>query len=165
MVQYLLSPEPEQMYWGDEGWPYFVGELPLIPMHNLLVRRHVRAGHARLDLGDVGAVHPIGTRVMLDGMTLSDEYAVGMKVSSKLLRQFVHAFAAIGSVVFPDVLSVIQDTEGDASVRPAADMAVDVKGNCDGGSIDMSVDLANASHFDINNASQGFSVWTEEMLS
>ncbi|KAI2500811.1 hypothetical protein MHU86_13668 [Fragilaria crotonensis] len=42
-------------------------------------------------------------------------------------------------------------------------MAGDVKGNRVGGSIDMSVDLANASHFDSNDASQGFSVWTEEM--
>ena len=80
MVRNLLSPELEQMYWGNEGWPYFVGELPLITMHNSLIRRHVCAGHARLDQGDVGAMHPIGTRVMLDGMTLSD-YAVGKKVS------------------------------------------------------------------------------------
>ena len=79
---------------GNEGWPYFVGELPLIPMHNLLVRRHVRAGHVGLDLGDVGGMHPIGTRVVLDGMTLS-EYAVGKKVSSQLLRRFVHALASM----------------------------------------------------------------------
>ncbi len=158
----LLSPKLEQMHWGNKGWPYFVGELPLVPMHNSSIRRHVRAGHARSDQGDVGAMHPIGTKVKLDGMTLA-EYAVGKKVSSQLLRQFVHALAQIGSVVVPDVLSVIQDTEGDAGVRPAADMAGDVKDNCVGGSIDMSVDLENASHFDINDASQGFSVWTEEM--
>jgi hypothetical protein len=161
MVRNLLSsPELEQMYWGDEGCPYFVGELPLITMHNSLIRRHVRAGHARSDQGDVGAMHPVGTRVMLDGMTLA-EYAVGKKVSSQLSRRFVHALARIGSVVFPDVLSVIQDTEGDAGVRPAAVMAGDVKGNRVVGSIDMSVDLANASHFDVNDASQGFSVWAE----
>jgi hypothetical protein len=45
-------------------------------MRNSLIRRHVRAGHARSDQGDVGDMHPIGTRVMLDGMTLL-EYAVG----------------------------------------------------------------------------------------
>ena len=85
MVRNLLSPELEQMYWGDEGCPYFVGELPLITMHNSLIRRHVRAGHARSDQGDVGAMHPIGTRVMLDGMTLA-EYAVGKKVLLQLSR-------------------------------------------------------------------------------
>ncbi|KAI2503184.1 hypothetical protein MHU86_11287 [Fragilaria crotonensis] len=30
-------------------------------------------------------------------------------------------------------------------------------------SIDMSVDLGNASHFDVGDSSQGFSVWTEEV--
>jgi hypothetical protein len=72
------------------------------------------------------------------------------------LRRFVDALAQSGRVAFPDVLSVIQ-------VRPAADMDGDVKVNRVGGSIDMSVDLANALHFDVNDASQGFSVWTEEM--
>jgi hypothetical protein len=124
-------------------------------MHNSLIMRHVCAGHAGSDQGDVGAMHPIGTRVMLDGMTLV-EYAVGNKDSSQLLRRFVDALAQSGRVAFPDVLSVIQ-------VRPAADMDGDVKVNRVGGSIDMSVDLANALHFDVNDASQGFSVWTEEM--
>ena len=40
----------------------------------------MRAGQARSDRGDVGAMNPIRTRVMLDGMTLS-EYAVGKKVA------------------------------------------------------------------------------------
>ena len=57
----------------------------------------------------------------------------------QLSRRFVHALARIGSVVFPDVLSDIQETEGDAGGRPAADMAGDLKGNRVGGSIDMSI--------------------------
>jgi hypothetical protein len=32
-----------------------------------------------------------------------------------------------------------------------------------GYTVDMSVDLGNASHFDVHDASQGFSVWTEEV--
>lgn len=32
-----------------------------------------------------------------------------------------------------------------------------------GYSLDMSVDLVNASHFGVHDALQGFSVWTEEM--
>ena len=31
-----------------------------------------------------------------------------------------------------------------------------------GYTIDMSVDLGNASHYDVHDASQGYSVWTEE---
>ncbi len=29
--------------------------------------------------------------------------------------------------------------------------------------IDMSVNLGNSSHYDVNDCSQGFAVWTEEM--
>jgi hypothetical protein len=32
-----------------------------------------------------------------------------------------------------------------------------------GHTMDSSVNLANASHFDVNDASQGFSVWTEDL--
>ncbi len=60
------------------------------------------------------------------------------------------------------MLSVIQDTEGDAGVRPVADMAGEVNGSCVGGSIDMPVDLANALHYNVNDASQGFIVRTED---
>jgi hypothetical protein len=28
MVQNFLSPEPEQMYWGDEGWPFLLESCP-----------------------------------------------------------------------------------------------------------------------------------------
>ncbi len=99
-------------------------------MHNLLVRRREYVGNAtRLSQGDIGAMHPIGTGVVLDRKTRL-EYAVGKKVSSQLSRRFVHALAQIGSVVVPDALSVIKDTEGDAGVRPVADMAGDVNGNC-----------------------------------
>ncbi len=83
MVQNLLSTEQEQTYWGNEGRPYFVGELPLITLHNLLMRRRVPVGNARLSQGEIGTMHLIGTRVMLDSMTLL-EYSVGKKVSSQL---------------------------------------------------------------------------------
>jgi hypothetical protein len=33
-----------------------------------------------------------------------------------------------------------------------------------GYTIDMSVDLGNSSHFDLNDSSQAFSVWLEEMV-
>ena len=33
-----------------------------------------------------------------------------------------------------------------------------------GYTIDMSVNLGNSSHFDVNDASQGYSLWTEEMI-
>ena len=42
-------------------------------------------------------------------------------------------------------------------------MAGDRYGNCVGGKIAMSVDMANASYVDDHNASQGFCVWTGEI--
>ena len=41
MGQNLLPIELEQMYWGNEGRPYFVGELPLITLHKSLMTRRV----------------------------------------------------------------------------------------------------------------------------
>ncbi len=70
---------------------------------------------------------------------------------------------ATGANCFPDVLAVMQDIEGDTGLQPVACM-VD-KGSEDrvAYSIDMSVDLGNASHYDVGDVSQGFSVWTEEV--
>jgi len=162
MVRNLLSPTLEPTYIGEGGKPYFFGDLQVITLHNSLVRMAVPVGAARSSKGDVGAMHPIGTRVMHDGMTIS-EYSTTSKVSFCLVKAFVAALATIGKIVFPDVLSVIQDTEGDANATPCAAMAGDVLHNRVGCTIDMSVNLANASHFDVNDASQGFSVWTEDI--
>ena len=41
------------MHWGDEGWPYFVGELPLITMHNSLITWQVHlANVSHFDIND-----------------------------------------------------------------------------------------------------------------
>ena len=144
---------------GDK--PTLVHDLRVITLHNSLVRRAAPVRTARSHKGDVGTMHPIGTRVLLDGVTIS-EYAANSKVPARMLQTFVHSLARIGGSAFPDVLTVIQDAESDASALPCAAMAGDVGGYCVGYSIDMSVDLANASHFDVHDASQGFSVWTEE---
>ena len=56
---------------------------------------------------------------------------------------------------------MIRDTEGDSGLQPVVPM--DGEGGLRVGyTIDMSVDLGNASHFDVHDASQGFSLWTEE---
>jgi hypothetical protein len=144
---------------GDE--PTLAHDLRTITMHNSLVRRAAPVGTARSHKGDVGTMHPIGTRVLLDGITMS-EYAANSKVPARMFRTFVHSLARIGGSAFPDVLAVIQDTESDAGALPCTAMSGDGGGYRVGYSVDMSVDLANASHFDVHDASQGFSVWTEE---
>ena len=145
---------------GDE--PTLAHDLRMITLHNSLIRRAAPVGTARSHKGDVGSMHPIGTRVLLDGITMS-EYAANSKVPARMFGTFVHSLARIGGSAFPDVLAVIQDTESDAGALPCVAMAGDGGGYRVGYSVDMSVDLANASHFDVHDASQGFSVWTEEM--
>jgi hypothetical protein len=110
--------------------------------------------------GDVGKMHAIGTHVELDGVTTSPYRATGF-VERDLLRSTVVSLARIGRSCFPQVYSVIRDTEGDSGLQPVAPMDGE-GGQRVGYTIDTSVDLGNASHFDIHDASQGFSVWTEE---
>ncbi|KAI2506610.1 hypothetical protein MHU86_7820 [Fragilaria crotonensis] len=66
-----------------------------------------------------------------------------------MLRKFVESLAKIGANCFPEVLAVMQDAEGDTGLHPVTPMAD--KGSEDrvAYSIDMSVDLGNASHFDV----------------
>ena len=124
----------------------------------------MQIGSARSDQGGVGAMHPIGARVLNDGVTIVEYVLAGKTVPNQLGRRFVRALSRIGSVVFPDVLAVIQDTEQDAGVQlPPKAMAGDQHGNCVGVTIDMTVNMANASYFDVYDASQGFSVWIKDI--
>jgi hypothetical protein len=117
-------------------------------------------------------MHPIGRRVLLDGVTLS-EYATQSNMNKHLVSDFVTSMARMYSFYFPDVLSVIQDVEADSSALPCKAMAGKASGGPGDGaggirfrvgfSIDMSVDIANATHYDVGVCSQGISVWLEEM--
>ena len=152
--------------------PSLVRELRAIVLHNMMVRGQLPAGSARASKGDIGAMHPIGTRVHLDGVTLS-EYATQCNVNKHLVSDFVTSMARMCSFYFPDVLSVIQDVEADSSALPCKAMAGKASGGSGNGagdvrfrvgfSIDMSVDMANATHYDVGDCSQGISVWLEEM--
>ena len=129
--------------------------------HNSLLRRQVPVGTVRQNKGDVGTIHAIGMRVLLDGLG-EVGYKANYKVPPTVLKSFIAAFATIGMCCFPDVLSVVQHMEANSSLPPVAPMGGSCNGLQVGYTIDMSVDLEKASHFDINHASQGFSVWTEE---
>ena len=99
----------------------------MITHHNSIVRQAMPIGSARSDQGDVGAMHPIGAKVLYDGVTILDEYKAGNTVTYQLSRRFVRALSRIGSVVFPDVLAINQDIiEQDACVQlPPKTMAGD----------------------------------------
>ena len=147
-------------------------------------------GTVRASSGDFGSMYAIGTRVELDG-THVIPYRTNASVPEKLLRKLVVAMSRIATHYFPEVLSVIQDLEGDTGMPPVtpregapplevATLPLEVsmppleqvsqplevsrkrRRQRIGYSIDMSCDLGNSSHYDIHDASQGFSVWTEE---
>lgn len=180
-----------------------------ITFHNTLVRERMGSvGTVRASGGDYGKMYAIGTRVHLNGNVIP--YGTNNAVPQPLLRKVVVAMCDIGRYCFPEVVSVIQDVEGDtgmppvspmdgsdplkvlavqkevaplvpsnvATLPPLEEVAVDnnsTQAKClrektvmfqrrqrVGYTIDMSVNLGNTSHYDVHDASQGFSVWTEE---
>ena len=129
---------------------------------NTLMNKQLGNGTARAATGDVGTMHAIGTRVDLDGVTVRP-YCANEAVPSELLRHLVCALSTIGKCFFPEVLAIIEDTERDSGLDPVPPMD-GVDGHRVGYTIDMSVNLGNSSHYDVHDASQGFSIWTEELI-
>ena len=134
-----------------------VKDLGFITLRNSLLRTRVPAGSSRAGRGDLGSMHPIGTRILRNGVTTAD-YAANSKVPQRFLRKFVKLLANTGANCFPDVLAVMQDIEGNTGIQPVACM-VD-KGSEDrvAYSIYMSVDLENSSQYNVGDVLQGFSV-------
>ena len=131
-----------------------------------------RRGTVRASSGDFGSMYAIGTRVELDG-THVVPYQTNASLPEKLLRKLVVAMSRIATHYFPEVLSVIQDLEGDTGMPPVTpregapplevatlplevSMPLDVSPTCRrqrvGYSIDMSCDLGNSSHIDVHDA-------------
>ncbi|KAI2514182.1 hypothetical protein MHU86_75 [Fragilaria crotonensis] len=112
----------------------------------------------------MGQMHPIGTRINTSGNKVPCR-ASSDASSIRLLSKAVVASSKLASVTIPGVLRVAQDLENDASMMA-------LKGMEDDGilcyvthSMDLIVNLFTSSHYDVNNvngASQGFSIWTEE---
>jgi hypothetical protein len=76
------------------------------------------------------------------------------------VREFCIASADMCSRVFPHRYNVIRQMEACAGVVPTYVVGGE-RGVC--ASMNFSVDLANSSHFDPNDACQGFAVWAEKM--
>ena len=160
MVRSILDDSDESRYCHLDGQD-LPHSLKVIVEHNSLLRRQGPVGTVRQNAGDVGTMHAIGTRVLFDGRTTVG-YAANVKVPQPVLKSFVEAFATVGLYCFPDVLSVVQHMEGDTSLPPIPPMDGNGIGLRVGYTIDTSTDLGNSSHLDLNDASQGLSVFTEE---
>lgn len=93
------------------------------------VRRHAQMvaestkGQARSNCGDLGSMHPIGTRVMQnkkEGTYVSSTRSVGLLDA---LRGSVEASAMLAEISIPGVLRVIQDLETDSGVEYIPEMS------------------------------------------
>jgi len=183
------------------------------------LRKSEAKGTARAKSADVGTMFAIGTKIPYERkdpgtkVLSTAPYAANGYVSEGVLRNLVANMATLGSHCFPQVYSVIRDTEGNSGLQPVSPMdgealptpsdsgdQVEVIGVAEGSeiavalrrndgdadkdslaiallerslakeerrrrvgyTIDMSVNLGNSSHYDVHDASQGFSVWTED---
>jgi hypothetical protein len=144
--------------------PHIVGSgceelLTDINRHCRMVSSEKGGTGARAGNGDLGGMHPIGSRINKDWehvqyVTSSGEAAV------PVLSKAVEAASILASVAIPAALRVMQDFENDSGMQHFPGMS---GGRCRVTlSMDMSINLANSSHYDVNDASQGFTIWTED---
>ena len=178
-IRNLINNTDGSAAFGSES--HVVGNLNHVTFTNALLRKRLLGrGTIRSAKGDVGTMHALGMRVELDGLTVSP-YQTNQLVPDKLLRTYVSSLASIGDTCFPGVMPVIQDTEKDSGVD-ALSVMEGLENHPDepdqppttppsnqhplrrvGYTVDMSINLGNASHYDVHDASQGFSIWTEEL--
>jgi hypothetical protein len=127
--------------------------------HCNMVRRHRGNTGARAGNGDLGAMHPIGSNITKTGENVPYVTSTSGEAVPVLWRA-VRAVSKLASLCVPAVLRLIQDLENDSGMRPVPGM--------DGGvcrvthSMDLSINLANSTHYDSNDGSHGLSIWTEE---
>jgi hypothetical protein len=84
-VRNLLSTFMEAVFIGKFDEPLLIHKLRTIVLFNALLHKKQVVGLARSSQGDVGAMHPVGTRVCQDGKTMTS-YAVMHKVPRQLVE-------------------------------------------------------------------------------
>ncbi len=130
--------------------------------HAVSILRSRGTNGVRGNRGDQGTMHPMGSQIDIDGTR--KRYKASSAVSERaLLEGSVRAAAQLASTWVPGVLRVMQDVEDDAALLSRYGMKGDGKFARVSHSMDVSVDLSNTTHFDVNDASQGFSTWTEHV--
>ena len=105
-------------------------------------------------------MHPIGSHITKCWKNAPYVTSASEGAGVPVLLKAVQAVAKLASVCVPAALRVIQDSEKDSGLEHVPGM--------DGGicrvahSMDLSINLANSSHYDSNDASQGLTIWTED---
>lgn len=128
-----------------------------------------KSAGVRSGMGDKGKMFAVGSHANLKKRNIvafKDNRAVG----TCYLGNAVKAMATLGEMVFPHVLRVVQDLERDTKLDALPCMEKVESSRTPGGpshlhrvglSLDVSDKLSNASHYDVNDGSVGFAVWTE----
>lgn len=117
-------------------------------------------GNCRASTGDCGSMYALGTM----RSTAGEEYqpvVMEREPFARYLPGLCRLAASFASDKFPSVLHAIRQTEKVGGFCPLPQM-----GGKDGISVsmDVSIDLGNASHYDVGDCSQGFSIWTEQIV-
>ena len=85
------------------------------------------------------------------------------KVPQRLLQNMVICLGRVDKEYFPQVLDVFRDLGSDAGMSPVSPMEGSISHDRRAGyTVDMSVSLGNALYYDVHDASQGYSLWTED---
>jgi hypothetical protein len=145
--------------------PHIVGSgckelLTYINQHCCMVSREKGGACVRSGKGDLGGMHPIGSRINkswknVQYVTSSSEEAV-----VPVLSKAVEASSILASATIPAALRVMQDFENESGMQHAPGME---GGQCRVTlSMGLSVNLENSTQYDVNDASQGFCICTED---
>lgn len=124
-----------------------------------LLARNGSKGNTRQHTGDQGGMYGLGDMLSRCGHDV---------FSPKVMHHIPHFTAKLSEVcllarsifesIFPVALKTMQSVERDVGIFPSDAMGGNSGVTC---SMDVSIDLGNATHYDVGDGSVGFSVWTE----
>jgi hypothetical protein len=89
-----------------------------IATHARLVRLSRKNRSVRSGLGDSGSMHPIGTRILKDGVTRSRYVTNSSAGAQKFVRKAVVGAASLAAATIPGVMRSMQDIESDGGIAP-----------------------------------------------
>jgi hypothetical protein len=125
-----------------------------------LLSANSNQGNCRKKAGDRGGMYVVGTML---SSSMGGRYEPRVMrdidaISNGMLNSICVKSGRVAQSLFPDVLQSIRQAEKVAGLSPS-----DAMGGLQGVSVsmDVSIDLGNASHYDGNDCSHGYSIWTE----
>ena len=158
---------------------------PLLSIRDLGEQLHVgvkNVGSCRAGYGDFGKMYPLGSRVTTEEKVAKVvAYKCNAIAGPSCLVGAVSGLYDIGMSVFPSALRSLQDSERMYGLTALEDMekstgstTTTTKSTSNKSfihqqsvvknvslTIDCSSDLSNSSHYDVNDGSVGYAVWTE----